>query len=281
MTVLAVASGKGGTGKSCIASSLALAAGQVVAVDADVEEPNLGKLLGMAPKEIYSVSLPMPVFDEKLCKRCGLCAKECRFNALVQFGDLLPRLNEGLCHGCGVCSMVCPHGAITEGSHVIGKVSRDQAGDLTFLEGRLDVGCPNPVPVIKSVIDTAKEEGDLIIVDSPPGTACSMVEATEQADYVLLVTEGTPFGMADLKLALEVVSDLKRPAGVVANRSDLGGSDPEEICRSHDVPVLARIPFSRQVAQVYGLGESPYRGSPLWREQMDRLWDSVKKEARL
>lgn len=277
MTVLAVASGKGGTGKTSVASSLVLALNEVTAVDADVEEPNLAALLGFEPKEIGQVSIPVPKFDDDKCIRCGKCAKACNFNAIVQFGKLLPTVNKGLCHGCGVCSMVCPSGAITEVPNVIGVISEDRRDNIRFLEGKLNVGCPNPVPVIRSVMERAKEDSILKIVDCPPGTSCSMVEAVGRSDYVLLVTEGTPFGMADLELALEVVSDLKRPAGVIVNRSDLGGSDPEDMCRHFGVDVLSRIPFSREVAQLYGKGENIYLKSPLWREHIDGIVMSLRE----
>lgn len=250
---------------------------EVTAVDADVEEPNLAALLGFEPKEIGQVSIPVPEFNDDKCIRCGKCAKACNFNAIVQFGKLLPAANKGLCHGCGVCSMVCPTEAITEISNVIGAISEDRRNGIRLLEGRLHVGSPNPVPVIRSVIDRAQEDQNLKIVDCPPGTSCSMVEAVSRSDYVLLVTEGTPFGMADLELALEVVSDLKRPAGVIVNRSDLGGSDPKDMCERFGVDVLAKIPFSREVAQLYGKGENIYLKSPLWRGHIDGIVLSLRE----
>lgn len=280
MATLAVASGKGGTGKSSVASSLILAIGEtkgLTAVDADVEEPNLGALIGIVPSKTGDVSLPIPRFDDENCERCGICARECRFNAIVQFGKILPSLNEGLCHGCGVCSMVCPHEAISIVEHQIGEISEGTRGHIRFLEGRLNVGCPNPVPVIRSVISHAKEKEGLSIVDCPPGTSCSMVEAVGQSDFVLLVTEGTPFGVADLELALEVVSDLGRPSAVVVNRCDLGGTDPGSLCRRFSVPVLARIPFALEIARSYGKGISPYIGSPLWKNHMDGLLSSLRE----
>lgn len=277
MTVLAIASGKGGTGKTSIASSLVLALDKVTAVDVDVEEPNLAALLGIELEEVDRVSIPVPLFDQELCLRCGECSKACKFNALVQFGDLLPALNLGLCHGCGVCTLVCPNGAITEVPNVIGKISEAQKGNLRVIEGRLNVGCPNPIPVISAAMKRADGDSNLKVVDCPPGTSCSMVEAVSRSDYVLLVTEGTPFGMADLELALEVVSDLKRPAGVVVNRSDLGGSDPGELCDRFGVKVLARIPFSREIAQIYGRGENLYLKSNLWKSSIDSIILSLKE----
>nr|WP_321502162.1 ATP-binding protein [uncultured Dethiosulfovibrio sp.] len=276
MTVLAVASGKGGTGKSSLTSSLALALDRVTAIDADVEEPNLAPLLGLDPVERGQVSIPIPLFGHN-CVRCGECAKACRFNAIVQFGSLAPTVNKGLCHGCAVCSMVCPVGAITETPNVIGTVSEASRGNLRLLEGRLKVGSPNPVPVIRSVIEAGSTDSNIKIVDCPPGTSCSMVEAVSRSDYVLLVTEGTPFGMADLELALEVVSDLKRPASVVVNRFDLGGSDPEELCRRFNVKVISRIPFSKKVAQIYGIGENLYLKSELWRGHTDGIVCSLRE----
>lgn len=280
MAVLAVASGKGGTGKTSVASSLILAmarTGPVTAVDADAEEPNLGALIKIVPSKAREVALPIPDFDESKCDGCGICARECRFGAIVQFGRSKPSLNKGLCHGCGVCSLVCPRKAVSPSSHPIGQISAGSSGSVKFFEGRLNPGCPNPVPVIRSAMDLACEGGGTVVVDSPPGTACSMVEVAGRSDFVLLVTEGTPFGISDLELALEVVRDLGRKSAVVVNRCDLGGADPGPLCRRFSVPVAARIPFSEEIARAYGEGLSPYASSPLWKKHMDAVLDGLRK----
>lgn len=280
MTVLAVASGKGGTGKTTIASSLVLAMagdGPVTAADADSEEPNLGLLLGIRPDYVRDVTLKVPVFDSEKCDGCGACVEKCRFGAIVKLTESRPFLNENLCHGCAVCSLVCPKDAVSERSLPIGTISAGSLGSVDFIEGRLNPGSPNPVPVIRSVMDLAREKPGIVVADSPPGTSCSMVEAVGHSDFALLVTEATPFGIADLELALEVVRDLGKKSAVVVNRWGLGGSDPSSLCRRFSVPVLGNIPFSIETAQAYGKGVNPYKVSSVWRKNIDEILSGLRK----
>ena len=275
---VAVASGKGGTGKSCVAASLLVTIPGLLGADVDVEEPNLALLLGAEAYASSLVETPWPVIDDGLCDRCGECVRACRFGALYMFGGASPSPND-LCHGCGVCSMVCPKKAIAETGRPVGEVRLCRKGDLEIFEGRLRVGMPNPVPVIGAAIEAALAEGRDLVIDSPPGTSCPMVSAVRKADVVVLVTEPTPFGYADLDLALQVIRDLGLPAMTVINRADLGEADIEGLSGRYGVPVAARLPFSRTVAESYAIGDPPALIDPDWREAMVGIWDRARKVA--
>lgn len=273
---LAVASGKGGTGKSCVAASLMVTIPGIIGADADVEEPNLSLLLGVEPYASSLVDMPLPVIDEKLCDRCGDCVRACRFGALNMFGSNFPTSND-LCHGCGVCSMVCPKNAITETGRPIGEIRLCRGNNLNIFEGRLHVGMPNPTPVIHATVETAMSEKRDLVIDCPPGTSCPMVAAVRNADMVVLVTEPTPFGAADLDLALQVIHNLGKPAMIVINRADLGGADIDSLARKFSVPVAARLPFSRSIAESYARGKPPASMDTQWKEAMLSIWKSSER----
>jgi len=275
---VAIASGKGGTGKSCVAASLMVSVPGLMAVDADVEEPNLSILLGAEPYASSLVETLWPVIDSDKCDRCGECVRACRFGALYMFGKAFPTPND-LCHGCGVCSMVCPRDAISETGRPVGEIRLCRAGEMTLFEGRLNVGMPNPIPVIKATLDAALAEGRDMVIDCPPGTSCPMVAAVREADMVVLVTEPTPFGIADLDLALQVVTDLKKPSVIVVNRADLGGSDIDALAGKYGTRVAVRLPFSRAVAESYARGKPPASVDDQWKEAMIAIWETAKKAA--
>lgn len=268
---IAVASGKGGTGKTCVASSLALTAGNAIAVDVDVEEPNLAILLGAEMGHHLDVTVPLPVINEDKCKKCGKCVEGCRFGAMAMFGHSFPLVNSSLCNGCGTCSIVCPYSAITETERVVGELNYGEEGSLKVLEGRLQVGIYNAIPTIEKTLNEAEKWDTTHVIDCSPGTSCPMVAAVGRADYVVLVTEPTPFGLADLELALTVVRDLGIPAGVIVNRADLAGGDLEPLCRKFGVDVIASLPFSREVAKAYASGISPVRVDDNWKEAMKKV----------
>jgi len=273
---LAVASGKGGTGKSCVAASLMVTIPGIIGADADVEEPNLSLLLGVEPYASSLVEMPLPVIDENLCDRCGNCVRACRFAALNMFGDNFPAPND-LCHGCGVCSMVCPKNAITETGRPIGEIRLCRGNGLNIFEGRLHIGMPNPTPVIHATIEAATAEKRDLVIDCPPGTSCPMVAAVRRADMVVLVTEPTPFGAADLNLALQVIRNLAKPAMIVINRADLGGADIDSLGKKYSVPVVARLPFSRSIAESYARGNPPASMDTQWKEAMLSIWESSER----
>ncbi len=274
---VAVASGKGGTGKTCVTASLALSASDVLAVDLDVEEPNLALLLDCPPLESMLVTRPRPHVDETRCNACGLCVRECRFGAINLFGKKLLFSHE-LCHGCGLCVHLCPTGALFEEERPLGEIRRGRCDGIDLLEGRLWTGQMNPVPVIESTLDAAEAFKGDSLWDAPPGTSCSMVAAVRRADAVVLVTEPTPFGAADLELALQVLQKMGKKASVVINRCDLGETDIDTLARRYGASVPLRLPFSREVASRYARGEAPARFNPLWQEGMRRLWAHLQEE---
>jgi len=254
---IAVASGKGGTGKTTVATSLAWVAsldGRTVAyVDCDVEAPN-GHLF-LKPQWLVRrpVTRPVPRVDESRCTHCGRCGDICRYSAIVPLGMAVLVYPE-LCHGCGGCTPACPAGAIAEVQREIGVLEMGWSGEVQFNRGVLNVGEAMSPPLIRRVRQ-APRRMDLTVIDAPPGTSCPAVEAVRGADGVLLVTEPTPFGLNDLKLAVEMVRALGLPGAVVVNRADGGDRCTWEYCRQAGVPVVAEIPDDRRVAEAYSRGE--------------------------
>ncbi len=252
--MLSVASGKGGTGKTTVAVSLAVCAEPPVRLlDCDVEEPNAHIFIRPIVSHSESVNISVPQVDESLCTSCGRCADLCKFNAIVLLKKK-PLIFPELCHSCGGCSRVCPSEAITEREEPIGDIVIGKRGRVEFVEGKLLVGKSMSPPVIRAVKRYAKPD-IFTIVDCPPGTSCSVITAVRGSDYVLLVTEPTPFGLNDLMLAVETMRELSLPFGVVINRCDAGDDRVEAYCREEGLRILARIPEDRHIAELYSRGE--------------------------
>lgn len=276
---IAVASGKGGTGKTSLSVALALVAPHPVRLlDCDVEEPNAHIFLPMETVETAPVTVPVPVIDEDRCTACGDCGHLCRFNAIVSLGAKALVFPE-LCHSCGGCALVCPNGAISEAPKTIGTVDRGTDGHVSLVQGRMEVGNAMPTPVIRAVKHHAAPEG-MTIIDCPPGTSCPMIAAVRGADFALLVTEPTPFGLHDLTLAVETIRKLSIPFGVVVNRADAGDRRLFDYCFEEDVPVLLTIPESRRVAEAYSRGESILSALPGLRVSLRELLDKITAESR-
>ena len=275
--IISVASGKGGTGKTLVATSLALSLSdnyKVQLLDCDVEEPNANILLHLAVNQSQPVYIPIPKVDETKCTYCGKCAEVCAYNAIAVLKGKVLVFPE-LCHGCGACSYLCPESAITEEGREMGVVERGDSGNLELIQGKLNVGEAMAPPVIREVrkyIDPA----NIVIIDVPPGTSCPVVEAVKGSDFCLLVTEPTPFGLNDLSLAVEVVRKLGISCGVVINRVGIGGEEVERYCHREGIPILLRIPLDRNIAMFYSQGIPLIEGVPRWREELLRLFQDIK-----
>ncbi len=278
--IIAVASGKGGTGKTTIATNFSLSIPQAQYIDCDVEEPNGNLFLKAEILERQNVGVPLPQIDTSLCTYCGSCAKACEFNALAVLKDRVMVFPE-LCHGCGVCSYVCPEKAISEGEKVIGVVEKGvvarDGDDLSFCQGILRVGEPMSPPLIKKA-KTYAEPDKTVIIDAPPGTSCPVIQTINGADFCLLVTEPTPFGLNDLELAVGVVRQMKIPFGVIINRSDSGDQEVAAYCRRENIPLLMEIPFNRDLAFAYSKGISYVSENPEAKEQFRQLLVDINKE---
>ena len=278
---IAVASGKGGTGKTTVAVSLALALGneeRVQFLDCDVEEPNAHLFLRPEITTTLSVDKLLPQIDESLCQTCGACAAACEFGAIAVLGKFTLVYPE-LCHGCGRCRLVCPHGAIDEIPHQLGVVESGVARGFPFAQGILNVGEAMATPIIHSL----KEEIDpdrTAILDAPPGTGCPMIAALHGADVAVLVTEPTPFGLHDLRAAVEVARILDVPTAVIINRAGIGDARVEEYCAEEGIPVVLSIPFDRDIATSYAVGEPLVDAMPAWRERFVALGERLREVAR-
>ncbi len=277
---IAVASGKGGTGKTTVATNLAFVAARsgrrVAYVDCDVEEPNGAIFLKPRIQEDRAVGSPVPKVDPTRCTLCGQCGEICQYSAIVCMNETVLTFPE-LCHGCSGCWLVCPSGAITEDQRNIGRLQAGPAGEVQFAQGVLNIGQVMSPPLIRAVKEAAPE-ADLTIVDCPPGTSCPVIEAMREVDYVLLVTEPTPFGLNDLKLAVETVKLLKTPFGVLINRADAGDLQTRRFCDSSRIPVLAEIPDVREVAEAYSRGVLAAEVSPHYRQGFEQLLGSLDRE---
>ncbi|MGC8862502.1 MAG: ATP-binding protein [Armatimonadota bacterium] len=254
--IVAVASGKGGTGKTTVATNLAYVAANaghtVTYLDCDVEEPNGHLFLKPRIGRRTPVSVPVPIVDENKCTACGKCKDICQHGAIAVLGKTAVAF-ENLCHGCGGCILVCPEGAIREGRRQIGVIEEGRAGGVRFVHGKLSVGEAMSPPLIREVKKRLAGNG-LEVIDAPPGTSCPVIQSIRGADFVLLVTEPTPFGLHDLKLAVETVRVIGLPFGVVLNRADGGDRRVHDYCRDERIDILLEIPDDRRIAEAYSRG---------------------------
>ncbi len=277
---IAVASGKGGTGKTTVSVNLALSIDNVQYLDCDVEEPNAAIFLKPKISEHLPVEILVPVIDEVKCDYCRKCAKLCAFNALVVLRDCTLLFPE-MCHGCGGCMYICPQKAITEQHRKIGVVERGTSGNIDFIQGFLNVGEPMAPPIIKkerSLIDNSKN----VILDAPPGTSCPVIETIRNTDFCILVTEPTPFGLNDLVLAVETVREIKVPFGVIINQDGIGDDEVDKYCNKEGIPILMRIPWDRRIAEAYSKGEPAIRVFPEMKKDFQKtaslIIDTVIKQ---
>lgn len=273
---IAVASGKGGTGKTTVATNLALSMEGAVLLDCDVEEPDAHIFLGVEMEHVEDVEILMPAIGRERCTLCGRCAEFCQYQALAVLPNDILFFPE-LCHGCGGCTIVCPVDAISEEGHVIGVVERGVGGPVDLYLGLLNVGEPMAVPVIRAVKRQAAGARD-VILDAPPGTSCPMIETVRDSDHCILVTEPTPFGLYDLRIAVDVVRRLDIPFGVVINRDGIGDDRVDRYCEEEGIAVLMRIPHDPVIARLYSDGRPFVLEMPEWRERFADMIDLIRGE---
>lgn len=282
--IIAIASGKGGTGKTFVATNLFQTSMDsyvdVVLVDCDAEEPNDAVFLPGEPAGLQTVTQQMPVMDNAVCTYCGRCHDWCSYNAIF-FVKEVHRIEvlEDLCHDCGACLAACKFGAITEKTVPIGTLStRSINKRYTLIEGRTLVGTASPVKIIKQAIRDAGEH-DLVLLDAPPGISCPFIATVESADYVVLVTEPTPFGLNDLKLSVETLEELGKPYGVVVNRAGIGDDALSRWMADKGVCHLADIPFDKSIASVYAEGKLAVKALSAYKIVFQTLLDRIRVQA--
>lgn len=280
---IAVASGKGGTGKTTIATNLAVSlassAQRVLYVDCDVEEPNGHIFLKPTIRSTERVGVPVPDVDVERCTACGKCGEACQFSAIVCINESVLTFPE-LCHGCGGCAMACPEDAIREVNREIGYIEQGSSDGIGFVHGTMKIGEAMSAPLIHAVKRTLPDDA-IAILDAPPGTSCPVIEAVKDTDFVILVTEPTPFGLNDLKLAVEMVRALDIEHGVVINRCDVGDDEVRLYCLGESVPLLLEIPDDRRVAEAYSRGYMAIEALPELKQEFLELWEQIQRRLNL
>jgi MinD superfamily P-loop ATPase len=281
---IAVASGKGGTGKTTIATGLyeiILNKNQKVAfIDCDVEAPNAHIFLKPEIRNRESVGRLIPVVDESKCDGNRKCADLCQYSAIVRIADKT-LVFEDLCHSCGGCKIVCPENAITEQSREIGYIETGICSNTgEFMHGYLNIGQALAVPLIRQLKNYIRDDIDNVILDAPPGTSCPVVETANNTDYIILVTEPTPFGLNDLRLAVGMAKELGIPYGVVINRCDIGNEKVSEYCRKENIDILSEIPNRREVAEAYSRGDSLVSIFPDIKKMFEEIYNSIRNGRR-
>lgn len=277
--IISVASGKGGTGKTTVAVNLALSLKNIQLLDCDVEEPNAHLFLKPRIQNKTKACIPVPEVDEAKCTYCGTCREVCAYHAIA----VLQKSNEKkgsvlifphLCHGCGACSLLCPEKAIKEVNKEIGEIEIGEKSGIQFIHGRLNIGEAMSPPLIRQVKNYINPTRT-VIIDAPPGTSCPVITAVKGSDFCVLVTEPTPFGLNDLMLAVEVLRKLQIPFGVVINRSDIGDGKVEDYCGKEDIPILMKIPFSREIAVSYSEGVPIVKKDESYQDKFINLYINI------
>ncbi len=274
--IISIASGKGGTGKTTVAVNLALSLeGKLQLLDCDVEEPNVDIFLKPRIEKEIPFYLPRPVVDKSKCTYCGKCSEVCQYNAIAVVKETVLIFYE-LCHSCGACKIVCPEDAIFEENIRKGVIQEGRRENIEFVKGELKVSEAAPTPLVKEVKKRAKDDY-ICIIDASPGTSCPVVEAVKDSHFCLLVTEPTPFGLNDLKLAHQVCKKLKVPSGVLINRANVGDKKVSKYCQRENIPLLMEIPIDREIAEKYSEGKPFVLEKVEYRQKFQNLLEKIKE----
>ncbi len=279
---IAIASGKGGTGKTTLSVNLAsflAESRKVVLCDLDVEEPNSGLFIKGKLIHREDKFKMIPEWEKDRCTLCGHCHKVCNFHAVIQLGDQIMVFPE-LCHSCYACSELCPVDALPMIPQKMGELKQFKKEELSFVESRLDIGQEQAVPLIAQTLEYLDKNFDddfIKLYDAPPGTSCPVIEATKDADFVILITEPTPFGLHDLKLAVDTMRELKKDFGIIVNRHGIGNNDVLTYCQKENIPVLSKLLNDRRVAELYSRGNLIYQKIPEFKKQIENIADYILK----
>lgn len=272
---ISIASGKGGTGKTTVAVNFALALeGKIQLLDCDVEEPNVDIFLKPTIERQEPLYIPKPVVDESKCTYCGKCSEVCLYNAIAVVKEKVLIFYE-LCHSCGACKVICPKEAIFEEDVKKGVIEEGRAGTIEFVKGELEVSEASPTPLVRAVKKKVKANY-ISIIDASPGTSCPVVEAVKDSDFCILVTEPTPFGLNDLKLAVEMCKKLKIPTGVIINRANVGDKEVDKYLKQENIPILMRIPMDREIAEKYSEGKTFVESKPEYKKEFQNLLKRIE-----
>jgi len=278
---IAIASGKGGTGKTTVSTNLASLISEIgiktVLADLDVEEPNSALFLTNTLKKHEIFHKMVPNWQSEDCTLCGKCAKTCAFNAIIAMPSEVLTFHQ-LCHSCYACSELCPTNSLPMKPLRIGEIKEFQSSLFSFVEGRLDLGQEMAVPLISGVISYVENnfKNHLMILDAPPGTSCPVIEASKDSDFVILITEPTPFGLNDLKLAVETMKVLDKNFGVVINRYGTGDNEVEKYCEKENIPIITKIKNDKAIAKLYSNGELVYDKIQHFKDSLEEIISFIK-----